>query len=238
MTVMIEISDKANEEIFQKIFSYFEHIDKKFSTYKDDSEISKINKGILNKESWSEEMKEVFYLADETKKSTKGYFDILTPEKKIDPSGIVKGWAIKNASHLLKSEGYKNFYINAGGDIELSGKNKDGVPWTIGIRNPQKIEENVKVLALTNKGVATSGNYVRGAHIYNPIEKERGSDVASLTVIGPNIYEADRFATAAFAMGEKGIYFIEKLPGLEGYMINKKGMATMTSGFENYVLKI
>ncbi len=57
----------------------------------------------------------------------------------------------------------------------------------------------------------------------------------SLTVIGPNIYDADRFATAAFAMGRDGIYFIENLEGFEGYMIDKNGMATFTTGFEGYV---
>ena len=53
-------------------------------------------------------------------------------------------------------------------------------------------------------------------------------------MIGPNIYEADRFATAAFAMGARGIHFIEKFLDLEAYMINQKGIATMTSGFEKY----
>jgi thiamine biosynthesis lipoprotein ApbE len=63
------------------------------------------------------------------------------------------------------------------------------------------------------------------------------TDVVSLTVIGPNVYEADRFATAAFAMGKKGIYFIEQLPGFEGYMIDTSAQATYTSGFERYVLQ-
>jgi thiamine biosynthesis lipoprotein len=61
------------------------------------------------------------------------------------------------------------------------------------------------------------------------------TDVLSLTVIGPNIYEADRFATAAFAMGEEGIRFIERLEGFEGYMIDRRGQATFTSGFTRYI---
>jgi thiamine biosynthesis lipoprotein len=50
------------------------------------------------------------------------------------------------------------------------------------------------------------------------------------------VYEADRFATAAFAMGKRGIQFIEKLVGFEGYMIDVEARATLTSGFERYVL--
>ena len=59
---------------------------------------------------------------------------------------------------------------------------------------------------------------------------------SSLTVIGPNVYEADRFATAAFAMGREGLRFIEEQPGLEGYMIDRSGMASYTSGFDRVVV--
>ena len=60
-------------------------------------------------------------------------------------------------------------------------------------------------------------------------------DIVSLTVIGSNIYEADRFATAAFAMGNKGIDFIQATTNVEGYSIDRNGVATMTSGFEKFV---
>ena len=79
-------------------------------------------------------------------------------------------------------------------------------------------------------------SYIRGQHIYNPHDGDKEiKDVASLTVIGPNIYDADRFATAAFAMGKPGIRFIESLPGHEAYMITSDRRATLTSGFERYV---
>jgi thiamine biosynthesis lipoprotein len=56
-------------------------------------------------------------------------------------------------------------------------------------------------------------------------------------VIGPNVYDADRFATAAFAMGRNGIEFIEKLAGFEGYLIDQERQATYTSGFERLVIR-
>lgn len=59
-------------------------------------------------------------------------------------------------------------------------------------------------------------------------------NIVSVTVIGPNILEADRLATAVFAMGEKGIFFLEKKIGFEGYMIDNKGRAIFTSGFERF----
>ena len=122
--------------------------------------------------------------------------------------------------------------VNAGGDSASSGVNAKGEAWSVGIRNPFKREEIVKVLYPHGRGVATSGSYIRGAHIYNPhAPEEELRDITSLTVVGPDVLEADRYATAAFAMGRNGIAFIERQPGLEGYAIDANGIATMTSGF-------
>lgn len=237
MPIIIEINDnEASLEMFDEVFNYFKYVDQKFSTYKDNSEITKINKKEISTEDMSDDMKLVFKLSKETKKLTKGYFDIVTPSGKYDPSGLVKGWSILNASNILKEKGIENFYISVGGDIQTSGKNKDGEPWCIGIQNPfNEKKEIIKKVYLDNGGMATSGDYVRGKHIYNPINKDGDlKDLVSLTVIGPDIFEADRFATAAFAMGNDGIYFIDNLNGFEGYAINKDGVCTMTRGFNNY----
>ena len=104
-------------------------------------------------------------------------------------------------------------------------------------KNPWNANENVKIVYVTTEGVATSGTYIRGEHIYNPKTGAAANEIVSLTVIGPNIYEADRFATAAFAMGKNAIHFIESLPGFEGYMIDNDKIATMTTGFEKYTEK-
>jgi FAD:protein FMN transferase len=236
MPITIEIVDSdARDNDIDKIFDYFTRIDEKFSTYKPQSEISKINRGEIGEKDFSRDMKAVLALSEETKKLTDGYFDI-NHDGKLDPSGLVKGWAIFNAAEMLKREGFKNYYVEAGGDVQVGGKNPDGRPWQVGIRNPFNREEIIKVVYLNrDEGVATSGTYIRGQHIYNPKNPgEPITDIVSLSVIGPNVYEADRFATAAFAMGRAGINFIESRGGLEGYMVNKDGIATMTSGWEKY----
>ena len=157
------------------------------------------------------------------------------PAGTLDPSGIVKGWAIRNAAALVADTGARDFFIDAGGDIQSSGKNAEGKDWSVGIRNPFDEAQIIKVVRPRGKGVATSGTYVRGQHIYDP--HARGTlitDIVSLTVIGPDVLEADRFATAAFAMGKAGIGFIEQTPGLEGYVVDPNGRATLTSGFGAY----
>lgn len=236
MPVKVEVVGQQNrEEAIQKVFAYFQHIDRTFSTYKKDSEISRLNAGQLLRESLSQDVVEILKLAEDTKVETDGYFDIDTGHG-IDPSGIVKGWAIYNAAELLKARGISHFLIDAGGDIQVSGKNKKGDAWRIGIRNPLNQKEIVKVLTVQDAGVATSGTYSRGQHVYNPHARHNEiQDILSLTVVGPTVYDADRFATAAFAMGKNGIHFIEKIAGFEGYMIDKAGIAISTTGFKKFV---
>jgi FAD:protein FMN transferase len=236
MPITIEVVDAAAPAgIFDRVFAYFAAVDDIFSTYKAGSEISRINNREISLEHASQDMRTIFALAEQTRQETGGYFDIAR-DGIYDPSGVVKGWAIYHAAQIMRLAGCRNFYVDAGGDIQAVGKSSRGQPWRIGIRNPFHMDQIVKVLAISNCGVATSGTSIRGQHIYNP--KASGpllTDVVSLTVIGPNIYEADRFATAAFAMGEEGIRFVERLEGFEGYMIHRHGQATFTTGFTRYV---
>lgn len=235
MHVTVEVGDGDGVRACDLVFSYFDYVDRTFSTYKPDSEISRVNRGELAEYQYSQDMVEIFRLAEQTKQETHGFFDVRKPDGTCDPSGIVKGWAIWQASLMLERHGYEHFFIDAGGDVQGHVKGGSSQTWKIGIRNPFVPQEVIKVLQTTNEGVATSGTYERGQHIYNPHSPGAPiSDIVSLTVVGPNIYEADRFATAAFAMGKAGIGFIESMPKLEGYVVDASGTATMTTGFEKY----
>ncbi len=239
MPITVDISDAVfSPKLFQEVFDYFVSVDERFSTYKPKSEITLINEKKISERDYSAEMKTILRLAEETKQATDGYFDMRTSGI-IDPSGLVKGWAIFHAAKILKSLGVRNFYIDAGGDIQVSGANSEKKPWSIGIRDPFSPDQIIQRVFLTDQGIATSGTYVRGHHIHNPRDNNKPvADIVSLTVIGPNIYEADRFATAAFAMRKKGIEFIERLPGFEGYMVNLDGIAVRTSGFDEYTKNV
>ena len=227
--------------VIDKVFRYFRSVDERFSLYKKDSEISLINQGKIDKENYSRDMREIMRLAEETRSQTDGYFDIRDPDGFINTSGIVKGWAIYKASLIIRECGIKNYFINAGGDIELGGVNEDKQLWRVGIEDPLHLGETTRILSLTDCGIATSGTYIRGDHIYNPKTQKKnekmddGIRLKSITIIGPNVYEADRFATPAFVMGENAIAFIEKQKGLEGYIIDTEGREMMTKGFSNYL---
>lgn len=237
MPITVEIVGAQNATTINAVFDYLNQVDARFSTYKDNSEISAFNRGEVLPANLSAEMKDVLRLSAITRDQSKGFFEIRKVDGTLDPSGIVKGWAINNAAKIIRGQGHDDYFIEAGGDVQSGGLNEEGCEWRIGIRSPFHSNEIIKVVTPRGQGMATSGTYVRGQHIYNPHEPAKAiEDIISLSVIGPDILEADRFATAAFAMGGQGIYFIENLPGFEGYMVNAQGIATQTTGFGAYVL--
>lgn len=236
MPITVELVGGTEQAVaLRTVFDYFRSVDERFSPYKPSSEVSQVNQG-KPLESCSQAMRTVMALCEATKAETGGYFDIRR-NNRIDPSGLVKGWAIHNAATILRWRGFKNFSIEAGGDFQLYGHGPSRAQWRIGIRNPRNRQEIIKVLYATDRGIATSGTAIRGQHIYNPLQPDaKLTSVLSLTVIGPNIYDADRYATAAFAMGDSGLAFIESLPGFEGYAVKSNGTALLTSGLEGYTI--
>jgi len=235
MPISVEVIDSQVTLIdFKDIFRLFKKVDEQFSPYKKTSEVSRINRKEINPLEYSSEMKEIIDLSEKAKIKTDGYFDVYH-KNYFDPSGIVKGWVIQKAVELLRGRGFKDFYIDAGGDIYASGL-KDKKKWRVGIRNPFKYSEVIKVVSLSNQAIATSGTAIRGDHIYNPHQKDKSrSQIASVSVLGKSILEVDLLATATFAMGEKGIDFINAYKSVESYMIDGKGIATYTSGLEKYL---
>src|SRR5579863_2235018 len=151
MPITVEIVDAASEGLLAVVFEYFTAVDRRYSTYRPTSEISRINRG-LPRSDWSAEMQSVLQLCEQTRQATNGYFDI-NHQGKRDPSGLVKGWAIHNAAKLLRQRKIENFYIDAGGDIQVCGTSRMGQPWLVGIRNPFNRREIIKRLAVSSEGV-------------------------------------------------------------------------------------
>lgn len=237
MPCTLTFADKKSTEQIndaaKTVFNYLNYVNETYSPFKPSSEISRINRKEIKIGEADKEVQKVLKLCNQTKRVTANYFDVVQNDQ-IDPCGLVKGWAIFNAVKLLHKMGFKNFMVEIAGDIQTSGHPKDKKKWTLGIRNPFDITQVVKTILLSGQGIATSGTYMQGLHIYDPVSKKPAEEILSLTVIGPNVYEADRFATAAFAMGKKGVKFIEDYPELEGYAINHEGIATYTSGFATF----
>jgi thiamine biosynthesis lipoprotein len=117
MPITVAVEDRgATQDDLESVYAYFVLVDERFSTYQASSEISRINRGELAPEQYSEEMCTILALSEQTKRDTHGYFDIVR-DGRYDPSGIVKGWAVHNAAHLLEARGFRDFYVDAGGDV-------------------------------------------------------------------------------------------------------------------------
>lgn len=232
METAIEILDPTLPQDVDAVLEYFHVIDKTFSVYQKDSQLMRINTGRLRLENADPIVRKVLKLCENTRLITHGYFDPKI-ENLIDPAGLLKGFAIHEASVQLDKKGYRNFYIEVGGDIEIHGL-KNGQLWKVGLINPVT-KGKVIVVSLTNKGMATSGLAHTGLPVYNPVTRKVANIHKSITVIAQNAYEADRYSTAAYAMGFKALDFLEKVDNLEALIITGDGKELITSGFASYL---
>jgi thiamine biosynthesis lipoprotein len=217
-------------------FDHLRDIDARFSTYRADSEISRLGWGELSAADCSPDVREVLARCDELRALSSGYFDVRAhrADGRLDPSGFVKGWAVERAAGILDAAGARNYCLNAGGDVIARGEPEPGLPWRIGIRHPELPDRVATVLEARDLAVATSGGYERGDHIADPHTGNAADGLLSVTVVGPSLAEADAYATAAFAMGEAGLAWIATLPGYAGCMITARRRLVWTDEFARY----
>ncbi|SEF37815.1 thiamine biosynthesis lipoprotein [Amycolatopsis pretoriensis] len=185
-----------------EVVAWLHRVDALFSTYRPESEISRLGRGELTVAGADPLVAEVFRLCEEFEDETGGYFTAHwrgTP----DPTGLVKGWAIERASALLRERGSANHAVNGGGDVRLAGESAPGKPWRIGISDPANPRRILTVVTGRDFAVATSGTSERGAHIIDPVTAAPATGLAAVTVTGPSLTRADAYATAAFAMGDQ-----------------------------------
>jgi FAD:protein FMN transferase len=207
-------------------------VDATYSTYRDDSVVSRIARGQLLLDDCAPQVREVFALSERVCAESKGFFSMHAgPDGALDPSGMVKGWAIERASDLLAAAGARNHAVNGGGDVQLAGESAPGQPWRVGISDPGRAGTVLTVITGRDLAVATSGTSERGAHIFDPHTGAPADGPASVTIVGPHLTFADAYATAAFAMGADCLEWIEAQRGYEGLIIFADGTREATSGW-------
>jgi thiamine biosynthesis lipoprotein len=229
MPVTIDVRDGDGD--LDAAFAELRRIDAVFSPFDQASAVSRINDGRLRIADAGAEVSDVLALCDAYGRATGGFFSAWRG-RVLDPSGLVKGWAIARACAILDAGGHRSYFVDAGGDVRTRGNNGDGEPWRIGIRHPVDRGSVVRVLLGRDLAIATSGTYEKGRHIYDPHTGAPVRELVSLTVVGPSIVEADVQATAAFAMGRQALAYLETVPGYEAYAIGPDLRATWTSGFD------
>jgi thiamine biosynthesis lipoprotein len=234
MPVGIEVVDSdVAPAALDAAFDWFRWVDATFSTYKPESEISRLNRGELALDAVHPEVRSVLDRCEQLREETGGYFDMHMPflPNVIDPSGLVKGWAVERAGVILAEAGARNYVVNAGGDMIVRGHPADGDVWRIGIKHPFEHDRVAAVVASTNLAIATSATYERGEHIFNPHTGGPPNGVVSVSVTGPDLGTADAYATAIFAMGQDGPSWAATLSGYEAMIITDQHIVLSTAGF-------
>lgn len=161
----------------------------------------------------------------------------------LDFGGIAKGWAAQQAMQRLQVDGPA--LVDAGGDISLSGPRMDGSPWQIGVANPFEQGQEIETLFVERGGVATSGkdrrrwtrNGVFQHHIIDPLTGQPAeTDLLTVTVVGPEVMQAEAAAKAAFILGSRaGLEWIEAHPAFAALFILEDGRILYSQKIEDYL---
>ena len=203
--------------------------DRVFSTYREDSAVMRLRRGELTVEQCPAEVAQVLALGELARVQSCGTFDVRIPGpdgiRVLDPSGVVKGWAVQRASRFLESLEGTDFCLSAGGDMVCRVVRPGAPAWRIGIEDPHDPTRVVAVVPVANGAVATSGLSRRGAHIVDGRTGEVPSALASVTVVGPDLTWADIDATAAFAMGADAVGWLKGRSGRRGLVVHPDGRA-------------
>ncbi len=134
---------------------------------------------------------------------------------KLDFNAVAQGYTVDVIAQFLLAKGYDDFMVEVGGELITHGVNSKGKAWTIGIDKPAteiQVDRFQAIVNLSNKALATSGNYRKffvdeatGEKYVHTILPNTGypvkNNLLSVTVIADNCGEADAMATALMVMG-------------------------------------
>ncbi len=189
-------------------------------------------------------------------KDTSDFICVHKPNKnvKLDFNSISPGYAVDVIAKFLEKSGIRNFMIEVGGEIRTQGLNDKNAEWVIGINKPKEGAKESEIelpLQISNKSLATSGNYrnmyeskgQKFAHIINPITGiSQPTDILSATVIADDCISADAYATAFMVLGlKKSLELVEQLKGIEAcFIYDNEGDGvfefSVSNGFSKYYL--
>jgi FAD:protein FMN transferase len=243
--ISVDVRDLIDVKVVDRCFAWFGRVDDLFSTWRPDTEIMRIARGELAVADSSAEMKTVLELCEDMRLESAGAFDIsfgahgcaapAPGRAALDPSGVVKGWAVARAGDIMRAAGASNFFVNAGGDVLTAGCADGATGWRVGIQHPWERDRVAAVLEVSDAAVATSGRYERGDHVFDPRTGRPATGLASVTVVGPDLALADAFATAAVVLGpDAGMRWLATRVGYDGMGITDDREVVLTPSFDRH----
>lgn len=196
--------------------------DRMFSTYRADSYISRLDRGELTVVDCPPEVAEVLELGEQARIGSDGAFDVRRSGG-LDPSGVVKGWAVERAAAVFERLADTDHCLAAGGDMTCRVAAPSSPAWRIGIEDPHDPGKIAAVVPIRTGAIATSGLNHRGNHITDARSGVTPTALASVTVVHRSLTQADLDATAAFALGPDALAWLQSRPNRTGLLILTDG---------------
>ena len=218
--------DEAADAAWTAVLASLRDADRVFSTYRTDSVVSAIRRGELALADAPDEVAEVLDIAARAERATDGAFSVWRPD--LDPSGVVKGWAVERAAASLRALPATDFCLSAGGDMVCRALG--GEPWRVGIEDPHDPGRVLAVVPVRDGAVATSGTAHRGAHLVDARTGTAPGGVAQVTVVARSLTAADVDATAAYALGDRAAEWLGRRVGRSGLVVRADGTTTIVRG--------
>ena len=234
---MREIDAARAQPAVAAAFKRLHEIDRRFSTYKEESDISRISRGELTVPDAHPEVTTVLEACEALRVESGGRFSAwgFRADGRLDPSGYVKGWAIDEAASILRAASLHDFVLDIGGDSYAAGGPDPARGWGIGIVDPSDRNAIVAPLAVRDRGVATSGLAERGEHVIDARDGTAATEWASITVVHPFAARADAAATIALLMGEDALHWIDRDLNAAAFAVHRDGRLAWTPRMERYL---
>ena len=209
-------------------------VDRVFSTYRPGSFVSRLGRGEVTIADCPPEVPEVLALGALAERQSGGAFRVVRPGRDgvpvLDPSGVVKGWAVERAAEHLRALAETDFCLSAGGDLVCRTLDPDADPWRIGIEDPRDPTRLVAVVPVRTGAVATSGTAHRGEHVVDGRTARPPAGIASVTVVADSLTWADIDATSGYALGADAARWLAEERGRTGLVVWSDGSATVVGG--------
>lgn len=223
-------TDALADAVWVRVMESLREADRLFSTYREDSDVSRINRGELSLDAASPLVREVLGLGAEAALASNGAFDVWRSDVRggttLDPSGVVKGWAVDRAADLLDELEGTDFCLSAGGDMVCRTVVPGADPWRIGLEDPHDPQRLLGLVPIANGAVATSGTTHRGQHLVDARTGRPPAGIASVTVITASLTWADIDATAAYARGSEAGAWLQSRPDRTALVVWADGTTT------------
>lgn len=224
----------AGGRAWRAVVAQLERVDRTFSTYRDDSVISRLGRGELTEDRCPDEVREVLDLGRAAAEQSGGAFNVWLPDgrggTRLEPSGVVKGWAVQRASRHLAGLDDTDWCLSAGGDMVCHVADPDRPDWRIGVEHPLDPTGLIAVIPVRTGAVATSGTTHRGRHLIDARTGRPAVGVASVTVTGPSLTWADIDATAAYVQGVDAADWLRTRVGRSALIVWPDATTTVIDG--------